>query len=700
MPASTTEDNSVHLDESSKFGEFTDDRTPEDLQDLGLRSCWVDTAPMPMKALASQYPHFYTPVSGGMGAIFHNQAGDLHTSRMQMDNVDPMSLWNSDPITHSIPAGNYLDQFDSRFTQHLPTTSPFADQISHAPSAIKHIGPVHDSMDKFGDRPPPNEMQVNLPPNMTAFMDFSSQVSIRYGDGEDLRYKVSLLDTIAVANHTTGIPVTYLNKGQTYNLRVVDLKVPVTSTESIRYQTFIHISFEEEKQRSNPSACWQLWKEGRGLNEARQRGGKLLAVEHVDSYLRGDDHHRNRQAHVEYTSFDGFCITWTVNPATGTSDCTIPIRFYFLSTDFSRSKGVKGIPVRLCVKTEMLFPGAASNEIQEPEVCYCRVKLFRDHGAERKLSNDITHLKKTIEKFQLRISQAEAGGGNRKRKRTNQHNKTSKRKRRLSMGSHDGVEQDETTEIMSLVENLQAKLVIMQDMFSSRRSVSILALRGDEKDDPDLYPVLLASGGDLKIQTFGWQQTGDSQSMESGVHFSTSNVETGSSHKHSSPDLKGSQRTTTIERISGGSNESTDLMKAVGIDQNYQPPAEIHPKPGKSILESGLYFLLPTMTVACFYVRFTGDYKHPQDYYRAIYLKKRTVPDLVDQISQIHQIDPTRIVRILQVNKTGRRVIVDNGVVRELPEGQDMVADINETSNPVGKDVNIDGSAVEIILTF
>jgi hypothetical protein len=173
------------LDESPKFGEFTDDRTPEDLQDLGLRSCWVDTAPMPMKALASQYPDFYTPVSGGMGAIFHNQAGDLHTPRMQMDNVNTMSLWNSDPITHSILAGNYLDQLDSRFTQHLPTTSPFADQISHAPSAIKHIGSIHDSMDRFGDRPPPNEKQVDLPPNMTAFIDFSSQVSIRYGDGEE-----------------------------------------------------------------------------------------------------------------------------------------------------------------------------------------------------------------------------------------------------------------------------------------------------------------------------------------------------------------------------------------------------------------------------------------------------------------------------------------------------------------------------------
>lgn len=140
---------------------------------------------MPMKSLASQYPDFYTPVSGGMGAIFHNQAGDLHTPRMQMNNVNPMSPWNSDPITHSNPAGNYLEQFDSRFAQHLPSRSPFADQISHAPGAVKHSGSFHDSMDGFGDRPPPNEMQVDLPPNMTASTNLPTQVSMRYGDGEE-----------------------------------------------------------------------------------------------------------------------------------------------------------------------------------------------------------------------------------------------------------------------------------------------------------------------------------------------------------------------------------------------------------------------------------------------------------------------------------------------------------------------------------
>jgi hypothetical protein len=105
-------------------------------------------------------------------------------------------------------------------------------------------------------------------------------------------------------------------------------------------------------------------------------------------------------------------------------------------------------------------------------------------------------------------------------------------------------------------------------------------------------------------------------------------------------------------------------------------------------------------TVACFYFRFTGDYKHPQDYYRAIYLQDRTVRDLVYQICQIHQIDSTRIVRILHVNHSGRRVLVDDNVVRELPEGQDMVAGIYETLDPVGLDADTDGSAIEIKLEF
>lgn len=73
------------------------------------------------------------------------------------------------------------------------------------------------------------------------------------------------------------------------------------------------------------------------------------------------------------------------------------------------------------------------------------------------------------------------------------------------------------------------------------------------------------------------------------------------------------------------------------------------------------------------------------------------------KISEKHHIDPERIVRILHVNQNGMRIMVDDDVVRELPEGQDMVADIIETPTPdtsSGSGSGTPGTPVEIKLTY
>lgn len=44
-----------------------------------------------------------------------------------------------------------------------------------------------------------------------------------------------------------------------------------------------------------------------------------------------------------------------------------------------------------------------------PELCYCVVQLFRDHSAERKLLNDVAHLKKKIERLNKQITDRESG---------------------------------------------------------------------------------------------------------------------------------------------------------------------------------------------------------------------------------------------------------------------------------------------------
>ncbi|KAJ5155612.1 hypothetical protein N7492_008415 [Penicillium capsulatum] len=660
---------------------FPNERTPRNLQDLNISPSWMDPNSLHMISLAGQHSGLYTPNSGGLGPIFHNQAGDLHTPTLGMNMMTPLSL--SNPAMHQQAHPQTLDHFNPQFLGHnMPEVNPYLQSASFAPSTFVHRDSTFDAMDESGDASSLNEIAPDSASNVTASTDFPmADHGMAYARGEKFRYNVALRATTAMVKSSREVPISYLNKGQAYNLTVTDTSPPMINSEPIRYRTFVRVSFEEEEQRLKPATCWQLWKEGRGLNEAHQRGGKLQAVEFVNPLQGSNESPAHRQIQVEQMSFDGFCVTWTANPSTGSSDCNIPVRFNFLSTDFSHSKGVKGIPVRLCAKTELLAPGNEMGALREPEVCYCKVKLFRDHGAERKLANDIAHVKKTIEKLKQQISQAESGGGYGKRKRGNNasnikgpdRSKASKHKRSWSFGSEDG-----STEKMSLEDDLQAKLAMMQDMFSSPRSVSLLALRGEEGDDPDLHPVRLPSEGDFATESLG-HNTSASHSMESLI------LSPSLSHA-SSPRMQarlaGSKDPTAVPRVASDARVSTGFIEAVDIDPTYRPPSERPPKP-----------------IACFYVRFSGNEQHPQDYYRAIYLTERSVRDLMKKISEKHRIDPKRIVRVLHVNEKGLRIMVDDDVVRELPEGQDMIADIYETPSAPSSD-DTPGLPMEIKLTY
>lgn len=279
------------------------------------------------------------------------------------------------------------------------------------------------------------------------------------------------------------IPVTYLNKGQVYTIFIKDTRPGLTPSHATKYRTFVRISFEDGQQRQRPAACWQLWKEGRGTNEAHHRGGRLQAVEHVNPSQGGDETIKRSRIDLESASFDGFSVQWTAAPD-GSPEWSISVRFNFLSTDFSHSKGVKGIPVRLCAKTEavpLTDQGSAY-----AETSYCRVKLFRDHGAERKLSNDVAHVKKSIEKLQQQVVQADGGakdvGKSKKRKNSvtdvledsDRPAKMPKHKRTWSLSCANDLQGGRAP----VEEDLHTRLAALQDMFGSTKPVSVLNLRG------------------------------------------------------------------------------------------------------------------------------------------------------------------------------------------------------------------------------
>jgi hypothetical protein len=482
--------------------------------------------------------------------------------------------------------------------------------------------------------------------------------------------------------HPDEIPVTYLNKGQAYAISIVDTQPPQPSPNPVRYRTFIRISFHDETQRNRAAQCWQLWKEGRGLNEAHQRGGKLQAVEFVDNQANGDDDRRKKaKVDLESSSFDGFSVLWSPSVA-GTSETSVSVRFNFLSTDFSHSKGVKGIPVRFCAKTEVLSTGSPISPSMSPseslpEICYCKVKLFRDHGAERKLSNDIMHVKKTIEKLKQQASQVEGTGmklfGKKAKKDDDmggKPGKAPKHKRTWSISSATSVAGK------SQEEDTAAKLQSMQDMFTSTRPVSLLYLRGEEADDPDLYPVRLPGDPDSDDSwTHRRASVATTSTMASSFVSPTPSSASLSSrrggsfspdkdwHKNGFHQCGGSQSDVPVRiKTSHEDGLLSGWIEAIGIDPSYKPPVETIPKAVMCV------YILPTFP----------DQSEKATYHRAVYMQSRSAMCLSASIASKCGVDPATVFRTVHVTSKGLTVIVDDDFVSQMNEGQDMKVQLQE----------------------
>jgi hypothetical protein len=78
---------------------------------------------------------------------------------------------------------------------------------------------------------------------------------------------------------------------------------------------------------------------------------------------------------------------------------------------------------------------------------------------------------------------------------------------------------------------------------------------------------------------------------------------------------------------------------------------------------------------------------------------QRTVKDLVNGISEKFQVNPMRVTQVTCINSKGLQIVVDEDVVRELPEGQDMIVEFTSTQNdrPVKDELMHSPSAEAIV---
>ncbi|KAJ5646130.1 hypothetical protein N7490_002502 [Penicillium lividum] len=626
----------------------------------GLRfTPFLDDTSLPTPSAS---PAFNSQDASLLNGVFHGPAGDLHTPTVQSNPFTPRTFLEQFAVTplHRDKTGISYQTFDPQFFAAEPQGLglPWSNQsAAYPPSAFVHS----DLTDAFVDDPC-EQLPLNLGNHEQSAFHLSfpeksvegSENSPRHGQ-TDFRYQVNLNTPTAMIHHPNDAPVTYLNKGHKYSLSITDSQPPLPTNGLVTYRTSIRVSFEEPGQASNPDACWRLWKEARG-HEMHREGG-IHAVEMID--LSQENKDQSYPIQLERASLDGFCVIWCTNPATGPSSCTMGIRFNFLSTDFSHAKGVKGAPLRLCAKTEAVLPLPGP-----PELNYCNVKLFRDHGAERKMFNDVSQLKRAIEKRKADF--AKPGSVN-----------LGKRKRdsRLSFGSNDLSESE-------LQANLDAEVARMQSLFYSNRPVTNFCLPGEQKDDPDLFPV-------KNEQVLGNVKKPNLQTVTPSTSISAS----GSSHSSEDPQLPEPQGSASIEwdsrsgasikyssvdGIEGPSElASSNTSGSPGLSTGDFEPMDLDAKPNEPSEHSRAAQDTPAR---CLYLRFQQSGVPQDDFHTAVYLSELTVEELAAKISQKQNFGPDQRLRLFHVKPDDMKVLLDDDVVQRIPGGQAMAAELSEST--------------------
>ncbi|KAG2227336.1 hypothetical protein INT45_004291 [Circinella minor] len=211
-----------------------------------------------------------------------------------------------------------------------------------------------------------------------------------------LRFNIILQ---AATQISEGSPTTYLNRGQSYAIHLQD-----TYEHDINITSTFIIMFHEPSHRKVALNYWKFWL-GQQKNPPDARAVTLDQEQSVGIH------------NIKFTSFDRITFDWN-----GRYGAKIFVRFNCLSTDFSRIKGVKGIPLRAQMETmtpmtassttsqQLLannntFPLSSSSSADSnsynneyAEQCYCKIKLFRDKGAERKNKDDAKQIGKHLER--------------------------------------------------------------------------------------------------------------------------------------------------------------------------------------------------------------------------------------------------------------------------------------------------------------
>jgi hypothetical protein len=176
--------------------------------------------------------------------------------------------------------------------------------------------------------------------------------------------------------------ITYLNRGQAYLIDLNSVSASSASSTGTLTST-LSIAFHEPNHRQIAENYWKYW----------------ISQQEIPTEARAIDLDNNQTTgvyNVRLVSFDRISFDWHAR-----FGAKVYVRFNCLSTDFSRIKGVKGIPMRAVVETTSQYMTLPTNSLsykgtfqkstgsvegyEYKEACYCKIKLFRDKVCIKKI---------------------------------------------------------------------------------------------------------------------------------------------------------------------------------------------------------------------------------------------------------------------------------------------------------------------------
>lgn len=153
----------------------------------------LDTNSFAFNSFANHHSGGYTPTpGGGMSAVFHNQAGDLHTPGMGFQLGTPLSISASESHTNPASAVDMHGyQPHMLHLQPFQHSDPFGQQQTYAPSSFVHQDSGYETI---------NNQQIGLPDDKLG-MDAES-----HGESNYAGYSARSYDNMS------GLPMQSLEK--------------------------------------------------------------------------------------------------------------------------------------------------------------------------------------------------------------------------------------------------------------------------------------------------------------------------------------------------------------------------------------------------------------------------------------------------------------------------------------------------------